>query len=65
METTKKDHFENIDVHAVLDNRRFLQSIKPLLSNNGKTNIKLIEDDEMIDNEIKTAKISDKILSIL
>ena len=48
----KKGHFANLDVNSVLDNRKFkAQTVK------AKANIKLIENDEMIDNEIKIAKI--------
>ena len=56
----KKDHFANLDVNSVLDNRKFWQNVKPLFSNKvkAKTNIKLIENDETIDNEIKIAKTS-------
>ena len=55
----KKDHFANLDVNSVLDNRNFWQNVKPLFSNKAKakTTIKLIENDEMIDNEIEIAKI--------
>ena len=54
----KKDHFANLDVNSVLGNRKFWQNVKPLFSNKvkAKTNIKLIENDETIDNEIKIAK---------
>ena len=59
MKKAKKDHFANLDVNSVLDNRKFWQNVKPLFSNKvkAKTTIKLIENDEMIDNEIKIAKI--------
>ena len=59
MKKDKKDHFANLDVNSVLDNRNFWQNVKPLFSNkvNAKTTIKLIENDETIDNEIKFAKI--------
>ena len=55
----KKDHFANIDVNSVLDNRKFWQNVKPLSSNKvkAKTTIKLIENDETIDNDIKISKI--------
>ena len=55
----KKDHFVNLDVNSVLDNRKFWQNVKPLFSNKvkAKTTIKFIENGETIDNEIKTAKI--------
>ena len=70
----KKDHFANLDVNSVLDNRKFWQNVKPLFSNKvkAKTAIKLIENDETIDNEMKIAKIfnecfvnTDKNLGIL
>ena len=59
LKKAKKDHFANLDVNSVLDNRKFWQNVKPLFSNKvkAKTTIKLIENDEMIDNEIKIAKI--------
>ena len=58
----KKDHFANLDVNSVLDNRKFWQNVKPLFSNKGKakTTIKLIENDETIDNKIKITKIFNK-----
>ena len=62
LKKAKKDHFANLDVNSVLDNRKFWQNVKPLFSNNVKaeTTIKLIENGEMIDNEIKIAKISNE-----
>ena len=59
MKKAKKHHFPNPDVNSVLDNRKFWQNVKPLFSNKvkAKTTIKLINDDEIIDNEIKIAKI--------
>ena len=59
LKKAKKDHFANLDVNSVLDNRKFWQNVKPLFSNKvkAKTTIKLIENDETIDNEIKIAKI--------
>ena len=49
----------NLDVNSVLDNRKFWQNVKSLFSDKvkPKTTIKLIENDEAIDNEIKIAKI--------
>ena len=59
MKKVKKYHFANLDLNSVLDNRKFWQNVKPLFSNKvkAKTTIILIENDEMIDNEIKIAKI--------
>ena len=59
LKKAKKDHFANLDVKSVLDNRKFWQNVKLLFSNKvkAKTIIKLVENDETIDNEIKIAKI--------
>ena len=59
LKKAQKDHSANLDVNSVLDNRKFWQNVKPLFSNKvkAKTTIKLIENDETIDNEIKIAKI--------
>ena len=53
------NHFANLDVNSVLDNRKFWQNVKPLFSNKvkAKTTIKLIKNGETIDNETKIAKI--------
>ena len=55
----KKSHFTNLDLNSVLDNRKFWPNVKPLFANKVKTTqtIKLIENDEMIDDETKIAKI--------
>ena len=54
LKKAKKDHFANFDVNC-----KFWQNVKSLFSNKveAKTTIKLIENDEMVDNEIKIAKI--------
>ena len=59
MKKVKKYNFANLDLNSVLDNRKFWQNVKPLFSNKvkAKPTIILIESDEMIDNEIKIAKI--------
>ena len=59
LKKAKKDHFANLDVNSLLDNGKFWQNVKPLFSNKvkAKTTIKLIENGEKIDNEIKIAKI--------
>ena len=59
LKKAKKNHFAKLDVNSVLDNRKFWQNVKPLFSRKvkAKTTIKLIENDETIDNEIKIAKI--------
>ena len=67
LKKAKKDHFANLDVNSVLDNRKFWQNVKPLFSNKvkGKTTTKLIENDKKIDNEIKSQKYLTNILSVL
>ena len=62
LKKAKKDHFANLDVNSVLDNRKFWQNVKPLFLKKvkTKTTIKLIENDETIDIEIKIAKIFNK-----
>ena len=59
LKKAKEDHFANLDSNSVLDKSKFWQNVKPLFSNKvkAKTTIKLIENDETIDNEIKIAKI--------
>ena len=59
LKKAKKDHFPNLDVNSFLDNRRSWQKFRPLFSNKveAKPTIILFENDKMIDNEIKFAKI--------
>ena len=59
LKKARKDHFSNLDVNSVLDNKKFWQNVKSFFSNKVKAEptITLIENDEMIDNEIKIAKI--------
>ena len=59
LKKAKKDHFANLDVSSILDNRKFWQNVKHLFSNRvkAKTTITLVENDGTIDNEIKIAKI--------
>ena len=58
----KTQHFANLDINSVLDNRKFWQNIKTLSSSKveAKPTIRLIENDKMIDNKIKIAKIFKK-----
>ena len=53
LKRAKKEHFANLDISSTSDNKKCWQIVKPLLSNEGKgkATIKLIEDDEMIDDE--------------
>ena len=66
MKKAKKDHFANLSVNLVLDNRKFWQNVKLLFSNKvkAKLTIKLIENDEVIDNELKSHKYLANLLSI-
>ena len=59
LKRAKKEHFANLDTNSISDNKNFWQNVKPLFSNKfkGKTTIKLVENDKMIDNEIEIAKI--------
>ena len=58
MKRAKKD-FVNPDVNSISDNKKFWQIVKPLFSNKVKvkTTIKLVENNQMIDDEIETAKL--------
>ena len=59
LKKAKKDHFTNLDIKSVTDNKKFWQVVKPLFSNRvkAKTVIKLVENDAMIDDESEIAKI--------
>ena len=54
LKKAKKNHFANVDLNSGLDNKKFWQNVKPLFSSKikAKTTIKLIENNEAIDNEI-------------
>ena len=49
----------NLDVNSVSDNKKFWQIVKPLFSNKvkAKTTIKLVENNEIIDDEIEISKL--------
>ena len=55
----KNYNWANLEVNSVLDNRKFWHNVKPLFSNKikAKPTIKLIENDDLIDNETEIAKI--------
>ena len=59
LKRAKKEHFANLDVNSISDNKKFWQIVKPLFSNKvkGKTTIKSVENNEMIDHEIEIAKL--------
>ena len=59
LKKAKKDHFANLDIKSVTDNKKFWQTVKPLFCNKvkAKTVVKLVENDAMIDDESEVAKI--------
>ena len=59
LKKAKKDHYANLDLNCMTDNKKFWQTVKPLFSNKvkAKTVIKLVENDETVDDEAKLAKI--------
>ena len=58
LKRAKKEHFANLDINCISDNKKFWQTVKPLFSNKvkSKTTIKLVENDKMIDDETKLQK---------
>ena len=58
----KKEHLANLVVNSISDNKTFWQIVKPLFSNKvkAKTTVKLVENNEIIDNEIEIAKLFNK-----
>ena len=58
----KKEHFANLDVNSISDNKKLCKIVKPLFSNKvkAKTTIKVVENNEMIDDEIEIAKLFKK-----
>ena len=59
LKRAKKEHFVNLDVNSLSDNKKFWQLVKPLFSNKvkAKTTITLVENNEMIDDEVEIAKV--------
>ena len=59
MKRSKRVHFANLDVNSISDNKKFWQIVKPLFSNKvkAKPTIKLVENNEKIDDEIEIAKL--------
>ena len=62
MKKAKGQHFANLDVNFVLDNRMFWQNVKTLSSNKvkAKQTVRLIKNNKMIVNKTKIAKIFNK-----
>ena len=58
LKKAKKDHFANLNIKSVTDNKKFWQTVKPLFSNKAKakTVVKLVESDAMIENESEIEK---------
>ena len=56
----KTEHFANVDVNSVSGIKKFWQIVKPHFSNKVKaeTTIRLVENNEMIDDEIEIAKLT-------
>ena len=59
MKKAQKDHFANLCVNSVSDNKKLWQIVKPLFSDKVKaeTSITLLKNNEMIDYEIEIAKL--------
>ena len=55
----KNQHFANLKVNAISDNKKFWQIVKPLFSNKvkTKTTIKLVENNEMKNDKIEITKL--------
>ena len=58
----KREHFENLDINSISNNKQFWQIVKPLFSNKvkGKTTMKFVGNYEMIDNEMQIANLFNK-----
>ena len=58
LKKAKKDHFANVDITFVIDDKKFWQTVKPIFSNKvkSKTIIKLVENYVMIEDESEKAK---------
>ena len=58
LKKAKKNHFANLDIKSVTDNKNFWHTVMPLFCNKvkAKTVIKLVENDAMIDDESEIAK---------
>ena len=58
LKKSKNYHFTNLDIKSVTDNKKFWQTVKSLFSSKVKAKavIKLVENDEIIDDESEKAK---------
>ena len=59
LKTARKEHFANLDINSISDNKKFWQIVKPFFSNKvkAKTTIKLVQNDEMIEDKIEIEKL--------
>ena len=59
LKKAKKEHFANLDVNSMSNDKKFWQIVKPLFFNKvkAKTTINFTENTEMIDDEIEIAKL--------
>ena len=55
----RKKYYTNLDIKKIADSRKFWKTVKPFLSDKGisKTNIILIEEGEIIQEDIELAKV--------
>ena len=62
MKSAKKEHFASLDINSISNNKKFWQIVKPLFSNKVKVKvtIKLVENDEMIDDKTEITKLFNK-----
>ena len=65
LKKAKQDHFANLDIKSVTDNKKFWQTVKPLFSTKvkAKTVIELVENDATIDDESEIANIFNEYFS--
>ena len=65
MRKSKREYFGNLDEKKVCDNKKFWSVVKPLLSNKVVSNekITLIENNNIIENDEKTATVLKNFLS--
>ena len=64
LKKAKKDHFANLDIKSVTDNKKFWETVKTLFSNKVKarTVIKLVEHGATIDDDSEITKRFNEIL---
>ena len=62
---TEKQYYQNLNEKSVLDNKLFWKTVKPFLSEkmSGMDKIHLIENNELIKNDLKTAEVLNNFFS--